>query len=124
MENVGASICTQSQHGRSNARVRRSTRGVRSGGSFLFDIPQKLDCSGKSNNLMYGIMESAAEFARIGSVKPQRDCLSQQRKTSINKSGQRAKVDALFANTAQHMETPWQTFTNLTVGLRPKQLSE
>lgn len=115
MENVGASICTQTQNKRSNAPW-----GVRSGGSFLFDVPQKLDCSGKSNNLMYGIMESAAEFAKIGSVKPQRDCLSQQRKTSINKSGQLAKVDALFANTAQHMETPWQTFTNLTVGLKAK----
>lgn len=33
-------------------------------------------------------------------------------------SGQHAKVDALFANTA-HMETPQLTFANLTFGLRP-----
>lgn len=68
--------------------------------------------------------EPEAEVARIGSVKPLRHRLSQKRqkkKPSIMKkkeSGQHAKVDALFANTA-HMETPQLTFANLTFGLRP-----
>lgn len=45
-----------------------------------------------------------------------------EKKYSLKESGQHAKVDTLFANTA-HMETPRLTFANLTIGLQPRQRS-
>lgn len=49
-------------------------------GSFLLNIPQKLDSSGESNNPTCGAMEPEAEVVRTGSVKPRRSSLTAEKK--------------------------------------------
>ncbi len=93
-------------------------------GSLLLNIPQKLNSSDKSNNLMCGMTESEG-LEGWKCETSDRLSLTVEKKTLYYKeSGQQAKVDAVFANTA-HMETARLTSDNLTFGLRPKQhLSE